>query len=401
MIGMEKFVELSRVTTARPDFVQGMCRVYGRAVSEKVLALYVSSASGGSPPGAEQLYGHASESGTRCWHGGVAYAHDLHRRGAGSAPGAMLQLILGFVQIGFEGTFEVDLPYSDWFMLESNRFRCSGPVGISASGDRVEIDCTDDRFVFEMVDGLWRRPGDLDPAVGWSRGRHYVYCSGYRVDPAVILAEDLALESVNIPAAHRSIDLAISHLETAGSDYLAWATRLIRQLTLVSSEAGARLSSRSVSARIGNVEMAAPGNDQHLAELLVHEAAHQHYYLAQLFSPLVRPEAAELTFYSAINGLERPLDKVALAYHAIVNIFGLLDALTRCPGPIAESSRRRMDELALTEKSLRETLTANRDKLTDFGLAFCEAMIADGRAMIDRNQVDCREFGRGKIRGVG
>jgi hypothetical protein len=401
MIGIEKFVELSRVTTARPDFVQGMCRVYGRAVSEKILALYASSSAGGSVPSDEQFYGHAAESGTRCWHGGVAYAHDLHRRGSGSASGAMLQLILGFAQIGLSGNFEVDLPYSDWFLLESNRFRCSGPVRILASQDRVEIDCTDDRFTFERVDGLWRRPDDSDPGVGWSRGRHYVYCSGYRVDPEVILAEDRALESANIPAAHRSIDLAISNLETAGDDYLAWSTRLIRQLTLVSSEAGARLSSRSVSARIGNVELAAPGNDQHLAELLVHEAAHQHYYLAQLFSPLVRAEAAGLSFYSAINGLNRPLDRVALAYHAVVNIFGLLDALTRCPGPIAESSRNRMDELAFTENSLRETLTANRDKLTEFGLAFCEAMIADGLDMISRHQVDIREFGRGKIRGVG
>lgn len=395
----EEFVAFSLVDTAKPEFVSHAAGSYGKAVVTKVLSAAAGEGDG-SLPDIELLCGQATASGTACWHGGIAYAHDLHRRGPNAAASALLQLILGFAQIGLRGRFEVQLPYSETLLLETNRFHCTGLVVVEADGDTIVVNCAEEVFAFALIDGIWRPEGDENAAVVWSRNRRFLLCSGYRVDPAVLLPEDSPLDSVLIPAAHRSINLAVDHLETAGPAYVDWASRLIAQLSLVGSDNGSCLSSRSLSTRTGNVEMAVPGNDQHLAELMIHEAAHQHYYLAQLYSPLVRPEAAGIRLYSAINGRYRPLDRVALAYHAMVNIYSHLESLYLAGSEIAESSRRRMDELSSTERSLRETLTGHHDKLTAFGQAFCRRMTERGAAIIDRQQVQVLHAERGQIRGV-
>jgi hypothetical protein len=396
----DQFTAFSLVETARGEVVSHAAGAYGRAIATKILSAAAADERSHVLPDEDALYDHAAAAGAACWHGGIAYAHELHRRGPNGAPSAVLQLILGFAQIGLQGRFEVDLPYSDWFLLETNRIPCTGLVTVEADGATIVVRCAEEVSAFALNDGIWRREGDEDPSVAWSRSRRFLLCSGYRVDPGVLLPEDSALDAVLIPAAHRSIGQAVAHLETAGSTYIDWSSRLIAQLTLVGSDNGSCLSSRSLSTRTGNVEMAVPGNDQHLAELMVHEAAHQHYYLAQLYSPLVKPEAAGIRLYSAINGRYRPLDRVALAYHAVVNIFSYLEALYHGGSAIAEGSRRRMDELSFTEQSLRETLLANQENLTPFGRAFCERMTEKGSGIIERHQVHVLDAGRGQIRGV-
>jgi HEXXH motif-containing protein len=396
----EQFAAFSLAETAKPEFVSRAAGIYGKAIVTKILSDEAAGKADCRPLDIEALYDRAAASGAACWHGGLAYAHDLHRRGPNAAPSALLQLILGFAQIGLQGRFEVQLPYNETFLLETNRFPCTGLVVVEAGSTDIVVSCAEEVFAFALTDGIWRPERDEDPAVAWSRNRRFLLCSGYRVDPAVLLPEDAPLDSVLIPAAHRSINSAVAHLETAGPAYVDWASRLVAQLSLVGSDNGNCLSSRSLSTRTGNVEMAVPGNDQHLAELMVHEAAHQHYYLAQLYAPLVRPEASAIRLYSAINGRYRPLDRVALAYHAIVNIYSHLEALCLGGSEIAESSRRRMDELSLTELSLRETLIGHDDKLTEFGQAFCRLMTEKGAAIIERQQVELVDAEPGQVRGV-
>jgi hypothetical protein len=400
MTMIEQFADLSLVATSDSGFVDHLGGVYGKAVAEKILAAF-SEVDGVSTIAEPDDFARvAAEAGARSWHGGIAAAHELHRRGPGAYAASVLQLTLGFAQIGLHGRFEIALPYSDWFVLGPNRIQCTGSVSVDARPGRIVVSCAEEEFVFADLDGIWRPEEDDDPSVGWSRNRSYVLCSGYRVDPAVILPGDSVLDTALIPAAHGSINAAIGYLEEAGAPFVQWSSRLIAQLTLVGSYDGACLSSRSLSTRTGNVEIAVPGNEQHLAELLVHEAAHQHYYLAQLFSPLVTPEAAELRLYSAINGRYRPLDRVALAYHAVVNIFALLDALHTAGSSIARDSRLRMDELSGTEDSLRRTLVEHEHMLTDFGREFCGRMIRAGEEMIARNGIEPVEAARGTVRGV-
>src|SRR5205807_1256213 len=103
-----------------------------------------------------------------------------------------------------------------------------------------------------------------------------LYVAGYAVDPEILIGEDAALSAELFDAAVADLEAALQMVEVAGPSAFAWVTRLVRTVSIVASEGGARLSSRTLPARAGNIEMAAPGNKLHLAELLVHEAAHQH-----------------------------------------------------------------------------------------------------------------------------
>jgi hypothetical protein len=56
----------------------------------------------------------------------------------------------------------------------------------------------------------------------------------------------------------------------------------------------------------------------HLLEAIIHETAHQHFYLTEMSLPLVQNESAR--YYSPLRKEFRPLRGVFLAYHALVHI---------------------------------------------------------------------------------
>nr|WP_250890465.1 HEXXH motif-containing putative peptide modification protein [Sphingobium nicotianae] len=62
-------------------------------------------------------------------------------------------------------------------------------------------------------------------------------------------------------------------------------------------------------------------------EALVHESAHNYFYLAEAWGPLVAPDQLHRRFPSPLKAAPRPLRGVMLAYHALAHITALYDAL--------------------------------------------------------------------------
>lgn len=67
------------------------------------------------------------------------------------------------------------------------------------------------------------------------------------------------------------------------------------------------------------VYVSAPHEPAALAELLVHEAAHQYQHLARRVGPL-DDGSDRRSYWSPLKGMERPLSRLLAAYHAFGNV---------------------------------------------------------------------------------
>ncbi|MGJ8561393.1 MAG: aKG-HExxH-type peptide beta-hydroxylase [Litorimonas sp.] len=76
-----------------------------------------------------------------------------------------------------------------------------------------------------------------------------------------------------------------------------------------------------------------------IAEMLVHEASHQHFFILQQISRLVADGSSE-TLYSPIASTQRPTIKVLLGYHAAANILHFYDRLIPSGGASQLTKRR-------------------------------------------------------------
>lgn len=348
-----------------------VCRSFGKVVIARVLdILTVASGTPEPCPGLrEAALAAVDKRPLTCWSPELSYANELARRGAVAAGGAGAQLTLALREAGLTGVFEFDLPFGERLMLGNWRVKCHGRSKLSVAVDSVEIIGDDETLGFERADGLWELNGREAGYARAAEGAAITCVAGYDVDPEILIAEDVALESDHFLAACADIDAALAIAALAGDDAAAWIDRSISTVSLVESHGGARLSSRSLSSRAGNVEMAAPGDRLHLSELLIHEAAHQHFHMVRLLGPLTVPMANGQRFLSALNGRQRPLERVLLAYHAVGNIFLFLQRLAEVSDDWREDAIQRLHALGPTAAHLRATLGTNRALLTHGGAA--------------------------------
>src|SRR6266511_463968 len=115
-----------------------------------------------------------------------------------------------------------------------------------------------------------------------------------------------------------SLEEALGLLGSAAPAYLRWVEWGLRDAVVV----GARSSSpRSGVSREwpGVVYLSAPHEPWALAERLVREATHQYLHLAERVGP-VDDGADERSYWSPLEGKERPLSRLLAAYHAFGNV---------------------------------------------------------------------------------
>src|SRR5207244_2765695 len=107
----------------------------------------------------------------------------------------------------------------------------------------------------------------------------------------------------------------VTQLITAGApDYLPWIERLLRVVVPTEAPHG-QMESGSTRSLPGVVHVAHISYRPALAEMLVHELSHQHYYVASSLGP-VDDGSDDNLYYSPVKGSPRPLANILLAYHA-------------------------------------------------------------------------------------
>jgi HEXXH motif-containing protein len=110
------------------------------------------------------------------------------------------------------------------------------------------------------------------------------------------------------------------------TNYLGWIERILRGILVSRREEAFRLVSGSADAVPGVIHASYPAGAMDIAEVLVHECAHQYFYLLERVGPLDDGSDPRL-YWSPPLRRERPLNRILMAYHALANVWLFYDAV--------------------------------------------------------------------------
>lgn len=112
------------------------------------------------------------------------------------------------------------------------------------------------------------------------------------------------------------------------------------------------------------------GNDEHpfsLADSLVHEASHHHFYIALRLGAVHDGTDTQL-YYNPFLDLQRPIDRILLSYHAFANVLLFCQELRSCGASGRDYLDRRIPQLKDGVRVLDQALESTRS-LTTVGQA--------------------------------
>jgi hypothetical protein len=101
-------------------------------------------------------------------------------------------------------------------------------------------------------------------------------------------------------------------------EYLEWIGRVVRVIAPVGLLEDSRCSG-SHPYRPGQIYISVDDTPTFLAEAMIHEATHQYMFLLTRLGSLENGTDSKL-YYSPVRRIERPIEAIALAYHAFGNV---------------------------------------------------------------------------------
>lgn len=160
-----------------------------------------------------------------------------------------------------------------------------------------------------------------------------------------------------------TLDLLLQH----SPKYLDWVKKGCRCVLPIESDEFV-MESGSSRANPGLVHISAISYLPAVAEMLVHESSHQHYYMATLLGPIDDGSDKNL-YYSPVKQKERPISNILLAYHAFANVALLMSEMLNSGvndtgGWMDQNCRLVLGQAAHLDEALRTTRS-----LTDVGSA--------------------------------
>jgi hypothetical protein len=112
---------------------------------------------------------------------------------------------------------------------------------------------------------------------------------------------------------------ALALIEHHAPSYFTWVDRVLRGVLACRCHASRTRSSSWMHAP-GIILVSCSDNPIELAEMLVHECSHQHYYLVSRIGPVVNGAGDSREYYSPAVQRMRPLGKLLVGYHAFANV---------------------------------------------------------------------------------
>lgn len=169
-----------------------------------------------------------------------------------------------------------------------------------------------------------------------------------------VIPAPLALATEPLLAAWRG---ALTLIRSVSPPYATWTERVIRYIIPLVAPEGAMLNG-SQGHRPAEVHMSTPSDPLRLAEMLIHEASHQHFFLATRLGA-VDDGSDERLYYSPLVREGRPIERILLAWHAVANILLFYTAYEAAGLPRSDFFHRNREqllgELAQLDEPLRQT----------------------------------------------
>jgi hypothetical protein len=173
----------------------------------------------------------------------------------------------------------------------------------------------------------------------------------------------------------RTCDAAVSLIAEFANIYLAWVSRVLRDLIPLRAKPGIFTS--------GSTDLS-PGvmcvsNQEHpwaLADVLVHEATHQYLYIARRLGKMDDGKD-ETLYFSPFRNTGRPIYNILITYHAFANVLLFYRTVLGHGLPADEVSaltvEKRVQELEEKLQPLEQALESTTS-LTPLGLALWEPL---------------------------
>jgi HEXXH motif-containing protein len=167
---------------------------------------------------------------------------------------------------------------------------------------------------------------------------------------------------------------ALDLLAEYAPEYLPWVARTVHQLFLLRPRRHT-IESGSVEHYLGLVHLTAHGEPLPVAELLLHEASHQHMNVIAKLVPLDDGSDGKRYWSPAVE-TERPLSKIIAAFHAFGNVMRFYRRCAENGLPNQEECRRQEALLGRWMDHLVPPLRSNQ-ALTGSGRGLCHPLIAE------------------------
>ena len=149
-------------------------------------------------------------------------------------------------------------------------------------------------------------------------------------------------------------------LEKNAPQYVPWVERVLNGIVVCRTQAEYRLVSGSWEDVPGFVHMSSPHDGIDIAEILVHECAHQYFYMLQRVGPVDDSTDREL-YWSPPIRKKRPLSRILMAYHALANVQILYEAVRSNEA----NERRDIEYVRVNEPDLQAAIKALDEPLRD------------------------------------
>jgi hypothetical protein len=297
----------------------------------------------------------------------------LERKAVGSV-GRAVALGLRLVERGHPGEWEFQLgvplrfhfdrwllPSCDWINVKTTPAEITIRVAHRGRIRVLRFSRTRNKLENNSVDRL--------PIVN-SDGQRYILVQGAAAKAFPPLEGILSMPDADVVtcALHKALRLLARHAPI----FLPWIGRVIRRIIPVLSPLQMTCSG-SYEDYPGTIYMSLNCAPVAIAEILVHEATHQYYYILARYGAI--DDGSGQTFFSPIKGTKRPLAMILLAYHAFANVL-LFYRLCR-QKHIRDSGYCRTNEAQLVPKLhvLEDTL-ARTNALTPLGEALWRPLAA-------------------------
>ena len=144
-------------------------------------------------------------------------------------------------------------------------------------------------------------------------------------------------------------------LEVISPEYSHWVTRVLSAIVVGSLQPPFKSVSGSWEEAPGYVHISYPHAPIDISEILVHESAHQYFYLLERLGPVDDGSDTNL-YYSPPIRTNRPLSRILMAYHALANVW-LLYQQTKSSniddgGYVAANESELVEALKILDKPL-------------------------------------------------
>lgn len=298
---------------------------------------------------------------------------------AAKAQRALTQIVLNLFTAGVPGAWTFDFTEEMRFRWDRFLFPKAIRLKVDSDGNQANINVSD---------------GESNQAVEFhatSNGRIEWQSSDAETLPYVELghnralllsgihAEEMLLPETVLPGVLSITETHKKHLSDPIDlfreqfpEWGSWFDRVLRTIT-ISESPPEGVHSGTSEGYYGSIWISDCDDILKVAESLIHEASHQYYFLLSRLVDLTRDDGR--LFYSPFVGIDRPPDKLLLAYHAFTNVeMFYRECLKR--EIKAEQCERVLEQLRRELGHVQNVLTNESELMTSVGKCIFETLYA-------------------------